>query len=231
MRTTVRHLRATVVRWLKRLFQAVSTGLTPSGFKKELKRRNARRVGTARPWLMPEEALVAEALAKIVVPSDEESPGIDEVCVLGQSAIDVLNEIIKRCPDRQALYPRGLLAFDVWALKEHGCNFTELTLDKQTRLFRAAQGLNDRFWDGRSKIGRIWRRLETLLEMRRGTYYAAMLYPLVREDSLRIFYTSRVSWIWLGYDGPPMENGYASLTEPRDAAKQPGLRVEKASCR
>lgn len=217
MQKALIHLRATPVRWLNRLFQAVSTVLTPSGFRKELGRRNARRLGTARPWLMPEEALVADALAKIVVPSEEESPGIDDVCLLGQSTIDVLNEIIRSCPNRQDLYSRGLLSFDIWAFKEHGCNFTELTIDKRTDLFRAAQGLNDRLWDARSKVGKIWRRLEALAEMRRGTYYAALLYPMIRDDSLQIFYTSRVSWIWLGYDGPPMEKGYASLTEPRDA--------------
>jgi hypothetical protein len=225
---TLIHFRSTAVRWLEGLFQAAGTLLAPSGFKKELRRRDAQRVANARRWLVPEEALIADALAKIVVPSEEESPGIDEVCVLGQDAIDALDEIIRRCPDRRDLYSRGLLSFDVWAFKEHGCNFAELTIDKQTDLFRAAQELNGRLRESQSKIRKLWRRLEALAEMGRGNYYAVLLYPVIRDDSLRIFYTNQVSWIWLGYDGPPMEKGYASLTEPRNPAGRLGLASEKS---
>jgi hypothetical protein len=40
------------------------------------------------------------------------------------------------------------------------------------------------------------------------------LYPVIRNDCIQIFYTSQVSWVWLGYDGPPMEKGYSNLIQP-----------------
>ena len=42
-------------------------------------------------------------------------------------------------------------------------------------------------------------------------FVAGLLYPHVRSDCFQVFYTSRVSWIWLEYDGPPMEKGYLKL--------------------
>jgi hypothetical protein len=81
----------------------------------------AERLTNGRLWLGPEETVVAEALAKIVVPSEEEAPGIDEVCEIGPSTIDALDAIVRQCPRRQDLYSRGLLSFDIWAVKEQGC--------------------------------------------------------------------------------------------------------------
>lgn len=189
--------------------------LAPSEFDREIGRRNAERAGNSRQWLTAEEAAVAEALAKIIIPSEEESPGIDEVCVLGPGAITLLDKMIRKCPDRQRAYSRGLLSFDIWAFKEHGCKFPDLSADQQTNLFRAAQEMNDSLNAGISRLDKVWRRLGALAQIRKGTLYAALLYPRIREDSLKIFYTSRVSWIWLAYDGPPMDKGYVSLSRAR----------------
>jgi Gluconate 2-dehydrogenase subunit 3 len=187
----------------------------PRNFNQELGRRNAERKGRSGQWLTPEEMAVAEALTKIVIPSEEESPGIDEVGVLGPSAITSLDKMISGCPIKQHFYSRGLLSFDVWAMKEHGSTFPGLPVDQQTSLFRRAQEMNDRWNISSSLIAKVRRRFDALAQIMRGSFDAVMLYRIIRDDSVQIFYTSRVSWVWLDYDGPPMEKGYLNLTPRR----------------
>jgi hypothetical protein len=76
--------------------------------EKELARRDAERPGKDLRWFTPEEASVAEALARIIVPSDEETPGLDEVGVLDPPAIVALDNLVIGSPYRQQLYSRGL---------------------------------------------------------------------------------------------------------------------------
>src|SRR5208283_2680528 len=105
------------------------------GMSKELARRDGERGCHNLRWFTPEEAVVAEALARVIVPSDEETPGIDEVDVFGPPAIVALDGLVATSPHRQYLYSRGLLSFDVWALKKHGCKFAEMSKEDQIRLF------------------------------------------------------------------------------------------------
>lgn len=178
------------------------------GANKELARRNAERGRSTLRWLTPDEQAVAEALARIIVPSDEETPGIDEVQVLGPPAIEVLDRLVAASSYRQHLYSRGLLAFDLWALKQRKCKFAEMAKEDQIGLFKVAeQVFKDRTTDG-SPVIKAWQRLRAITQ---GSYLAGQLYPQIRNDSLQVFYTSRVSWIWLGYDGPPMDKGYPNL--------------------
>jgi hypothetical protein len=195
--------------------QAASLALTPGDFNKELGRRNAERGRNSFQWFTAKEAVVAEALAKVIVPSEEGSPGIDEVRIFGPSAVSSLDKIIKTCSDKQHIYSHGLLSFEFWALKEHGCKFDSLSTGQQTNLFRAAQKINESGTAPGSPMAKVRRRVDTLTQTRRGTFHAARLYPMIRDDCLQIFYTSRASWTWLGYDGPPMEKGYSNLTRPR----------------
>jgi hypothetical protein len=183
-------------------------------FNEEVSRRNAQRKKHGQ-WLTSEEAAVAEALGKIIVPSDEDTPGFDEVSVLGASAISSLDNLIKNCGDRQYCYSRGLLSFDIWAWREHGRKFVDLSTERQTNLFRAAQEVHENLKRRPSRIAKVWRRFGApFAEVRNGTLYAAGLYPVIRNDCVQIFYTSQVSWVWLGYDGPPMEKGYSNLIQP-----------------
>jgi hypothetical protein len=184
-------------------------------FYQEVDRRNTQRSANSGQWLLPEEAAVAESLARVIIPSDEGTPGIDEVCVLGPSAITSLDKMIRNCSYRQEVYARGLLSFDVWSLRKHRRKFVELSTEQQANLFRAAQEINESQQANPSAITKRWRRFDAFAEVRRGTSYAAELYPIIRADCLEIFYTSRVSWVWLEYDGPPMEKGYSSLVQPR----------------
>lgn len=182
---------------------------------KELARRHAERGRNTFRWFTPEEAVVAEALATVIVPSDQETPGIDEVDVLGPPAIVMLDNLITTSPHRQYLYSRGLLSFDAWALKERGCKFAEMSRADQVMLFGTAQQGYEDWTANASAVRKAWRRLRTVRQTRRGSFFAAQLYPQVRIDCLQIFYTSRVSWIWLDYDGPPMDKGYPSVVERR----------------
>lgn len=193
-----------------------SLGFLVRDFYQELDRRNAQRSANPGQWLMPEEAAVAEALGKVIIPSDEDSPGFDEVCVLGSSAITSLDKMIRNCADRQHFYSRGLLSFDVWSLRKYRRRFVEISTEQQIDLFREAQEINENRNGNSSVLMKFWRRFGApFTGVRAGTLYAGELYPMIREDCIQIFYTSRVSWVWLEYDGPPMEKGYSDLIRPR----------------
>lgn len=208
------HVRKIFVDWFKRASEACAGAASP-GMTKELARREAERGKDTFRWFTPPDAATAEALARIIVPSDQETPGIDEVSVLDPPAMVTLDRLIATSPDRQYVYSRGLLSFDVWALKRHQRKFAELAQGDQIVLFKAAQHLHERQSGRISATKKAWRRLRALAQVGKGTYFAAQLYPQIRNDCLQVYYTSRVSWVWLEYDGPPMDKGYSSLVEPR----------------
>ena len=215
MMTILSFSKRVLTKVLDRLLKA-SLGFLIRDFYQEVDRRNVQRSTNPKQWLTQEEACVAEALAKIVIPSDEEAPGIDEVSVLGPSAITSLDKMIRNCSFRQQVYAPGLLSFDVWSLRKHRCKFVDLSTEQQTNLFRAAQEIHESQQANHSVITKLWRRFGApFADVSRGTSYAAVLYPIIRADCLEIFYTSRVSWAWLEYDGPPMEKGYSNLIRPR----------------
>jgi len=185
------------------------------GIDKELARRDTERGHGTFRWFTSDEATVAEALANIIVPSDEETPGIDEVDVLGPPAIVTLDNLVMASAERQYLYSRGLLSFDTWALNQRGCKFAEMPKEDQTRLFRVAQQIYEGWTASGSATRKAWRRIRAITQAKDGSLLAAQLYPQIRNDCLQVFYTSRVSWVWLDYDGPPMDKGYPSVFEPR----------------
>jgi len=184
--------------------------------EKELARRDTQRGGKYLGWFTAEEVVLAEALATLIVPSAEETPGIEEVGVLDPPAIVALDNLVAKSSYHQHLYSHGLLAFDAWALKELGRKFAELPKEEQIMLFRAAQHNYEHWTAGGSALKKAWHRLRALCQARNGSFFAAQLYPQIRDDCFRVFYTSRVSWTWLQYDGPPMDKGYSSLATPRE---------------
>lgn len=194
----------------------IRLAIESNGTNKELARRNAQRGSNSLRWFTPDEAVVAEALAKIIVPSDEETPGMEEVCVLDEPPIVTLDKLVEASSHRQQAYAYGLLAFDRWALNEHGRRFFELTKEDQTALFRTAQQMYEGWTGDVPVISKALRRLRAIMQARKGLFFAGQLYPQIRSDCIQVFYTSRVSWVWLEYDGPPMEKGYPSVTTPRE---------------
>ncbi len=202
----------------RRLFDNCLALASP-GFSEELHRRNARRSANSSQWFVPEETAVAWALAKIIVPSADGSPGIEDISRPDQSAVALLDKIVTENSEKQALYSRGLLAFDHWALSESGQVFSDLSVDDQTNLFRAAQQRHDARVADASRTAKLRRAFGEVIHARKGIFHAERLFPTIRNDCLQIFYTSSVSWAWLQYDGPPMDEGYCSLTRPRPAGR------------
>lgn len=182
---------------------------------RELAVRDACRGARSMRWFTEGEAAVAQALGKIIVPSDEETPGLDDIDVLGPAAIVLLDKLLSTDRTRQKVYSRGLLSFDLWAKRERGCHFAELPKTDQILLFSAAQRGYEHWSASARPVIKAWRRLSSIASISSGKYFAAQLYPYIRNDCLQIFYCSRVSWVWLEYDGPPMDEGY-----PRLAARQ-----------
>jgi hypothetical protein len=165
-------------------------------------------------WFTPEEATVAEALASIIVPSDDETPGLSDVDVLGPSAISALDRIVAGSKEKQVLYSRGLLSFDLWAIDQLGCKYADLSVIEQTKIFKAAEEDFEGQMTGHA-MGKAWRRISGITQVANGKFFASQLYPEIRSDCFRVFYTSRVSWVWLEYDGPPMDQGYLRLDRHR----------------
>lgn len=180
---------------------------------KERRRRELQRGKNGFLWFTEEEVSVAQALARIIVPSDEETPGVDEVGVLDRPAMVALDTLIVQSSQRQELYARGLLSFDVWAQDRYQRKFAELSTGDQTALFADAQETYERWAEKVRLTLKLQRRFQAVLHARNGSFFAAQLYPQIREDCLQVFYTSRVSWVWLEYDGPPMDKGYPNLSE------------------
>ncbi|HXG04670.1 MAG TPA: hypothetical protein VNO23_14790, partial [Candidatus Binatia bacterium] len=50
---------------------------------------------------------------------------------------------------------------------------------------------------------------------RHGLGEAARLFPVLCADAFAAYYATPRVWRWLGYDGPPMPEGYPSLTAAR----------------
>lgn len=178
----------------------------------ELEARNARRPRTGGRWLTPQEYRTVEVLASLIVPSEIDSPGAKEA-----SAAQKIDDLISESAKRQEIYGRGLLAVDRWSRGKHGCAFDELSHKQQIDFLKRLDVLQ-RQWLGsdapRNKI-------ESMLMLRyykiTGFFSAVALFPWLRQDTLKAFYASRVSWNWLGYDGPPMPHGYVDLFESRPA--------------
>jgi Gluconate 2-dehydrogenase subunit 3 len=184
-------------------------------FCREFKRRNEERIGRKLEGFVPEEEATAEALARTIVPSEQDSPGVAEVGGFGLSVGASLNELCVEDLWRRGRYFRGLASFDVWGAREYGKRFVELAAEEQVAVFRAAEERFEKINGSASAMGKVGRRLAAFKAARHGVFFACMLYPVIRSDCMQVFYTSPVSWKWLGYDGPPMGKGYADLRKPR----------------
>jgi hypothetical protein len=118
--------------------------------------------------------------------------------------------LVASSQSRQILYAHGLFALDHLAHRKHRRKFVELTQEQQMGLLRKADQV--RHYPPRpSIIGKIARKAVMLYYKWR--FPAVDLFPRLVQDVFQCFYTSQVSWIWLGYDGPPMPRGYPGLLD------------------
>src|SRR2546426_447946 len=185
--------------------------LSPFGAARALKRRDQQRRQDGGRWFTAEESALVEILARFIVPSDETGPGADQMGSAGRSAVETLDDLVKSSPPRQRLYARGLLALDRLAKPKGKSRFVELSRDDQLQVLEFVDRLHQTWSAPSSLTTKIKNRVAALYRKWSGAYPAVALFPGLVQDVLRAFYTNRVSWSWLGYDGAPMPEGYPEL--------------------
>lgn len=187
--------------------------LIPIGRRSVMMRRAGQRPREEGRWFTPEEGQLVNELACLILPSNEDAPGANDLEIMGES---VLRQIDRRVAARQAsqrVYARGLIAVAEMALRAHGRKFTDLRDDEKMRILSVLEALHSRRSDpSRSPLRR---ELASVWGMWGGQSAAAEFYELVVSDTQMVFYSSEIAWLWLEYDGPPMPLGYESPGTPR----------------
>jgi hypothetical protein len=175
--------------------------------RREVSRRRRERPEGSGRWLRDDEITLVGTLAALIVPSDETGPGAHEAGV-----VQTLDRTLAGSPPLQALYEPGLLAFDALARERHGVSFVELPQDRKVDLLGDVDRLSQAVSDTDSMAAKIKGAVLTLRCAANGSLAAARLFPRLVSDVKQMFYTSPVGWEWLGYDGPPMPDGYPGLS-------------------
>ena len=174
--------------------------------RRTLARRERDRPQEAGRWLTPTEHGVLAALASLIIPSDDTGPGAADADVTAS-----LDRLLARSPARQPFYRNGLLACDEWAQREHGRSFVALTPDQQRALLRWLEPTDAALTRSASLTGKLRRKAVDVY--RKWRCPLLELFPELSRDVMGAFYTHRVCWDWLGYDGPPMPDGYPDLRQ------------------
>ena len=182
-----------------------------------MKRRESQRPKVEGRWLTPEEGELVDALARVIVPSSEDVPGASEMDVVGAPALRQIERLVAARQASHRVYARGLMAVDELAQAAHGRRFVDLAADEKIEIVSSMESLHrGRVDPSRNGLRqRLRRKLAHLWGMWRGRSAAAELFPMIVSDTLKVFYSSEVAWLWLRYDGPPMPLGYESLEVPR----------------
>lgn len=156
-------------------------------------------------WFTTGEYRLIGALATLILPSDETGPGASEAGV-----VDTLDHLVATSRSRQALYARGLYGFDELAQRKHGRGFAELTHAQQVNLLKMVDPAHYSGNARTTSVVEVKRKLTVLYRHFIGPSLgeASVLFPVLVGDVLQAFYSSRVAWDWLGYDGPPGPRGY-----------------------
>lgn len=194
--------------------------LSPRRVREVGRRRRARDSNGGR-WFSEDEQKLVRALAAAIIPSEADSPGAEEAGVA-----DALDRLVAGSATRRLIYERGLFAFDELARRAHARPFIELTPAQQIDLLTLIDGLHRTMFDNRSLHTKIWSRVRVLYRTWSGSFAAAELFAVLVRDAMRMFYTHPISWVWLGYDGPPMPHGYPARQErPSDVQRAEYERV------
>lgn len=171
--------------------------------RKQLAVRDQERRDMAGRWFIPHEYTLVAALAALIVPSDETGPGAAEA-----GAVDTLDRMVATSPGRQMRYAQGLLGFDELAERKYGRPFAKLMQNQQVHLLGLLdRAYNERKTRGTSILDKVERKVRDLSYKWCGLGQAADLFPRLVNDVMEAFYTSRIAWNWLGYDGPPFPSG------------------------
>jgi len=186
----------------------------------ELARRDRERPREGPQWFTADESALVEVLAHLIVPSDEGSPGAEQMDVLGRSAVETLDRLVAASPRRQALYARGLLALDRLAKDEYKSTFVALSQENQVHLLQFVDRRHQEWSKPISITAKLKTKIAILYHKWSGLFPATELFPTLVQDVLQAFYTNRVSWAWLDYDGPPMPEGYPHPLDRRSRVRE-----------
>src|SRR6267378_498803 len=217
------HLTRGLVEFSEATLGHVVTMLSASGAARQLKQRHTERAGDRAGWFTAAESALVEVLAALIVPSDETGPGAEQMGLAGRSAAETVDELVKRSPRRQSLYVGGLLALDRLAKTTGKSRFVELSREDQLQLLQFVDRLHQKWSTPQSHVTKIKNKIDVLYRKWSGVFPAVELFPSLVQDVLQAFYAHRVSWVWLGYDGPPMPEGYPGL-DPRSPKPEAGIR-------
>ncbi len=159
--------------------------------------------GEGPPLLTVDERALLAALCGVVIPCDESGPGAQEAGVAEALAAKIASQ-----PQLQGMYSRGLRSFDAWAQHLHRRAFAKLPYDQQVQIVTQVDEIARDWSRSLSFSNKVFRKLRTIMQKRRGLSDAVELFPRLVRDITEIFYTSPTAWQWLGYQGPPMPKGY-----------------------
>jgi hypothetical protein len=181
-----------------------------------LSRREHERPTDGVLWFVPAEYALVKVLSSIIIPSGIDGPGAAEANV----AEHIDRTVAKSGTSVKNVYANGLAAFDVAAERKYEKLFTELTPSQQIELCTLVGQANAVLnFDPSSLPLRAYRKLSfwyyfEWLDLRA----AAELFDRLLLDTKVGFYTSKVAWDWLGYDGPPFPLGYIGRPSPCSAS-------------
>jgi hypothetical protein len=164
-------------------------------------------------------AMVA-ALADLIVPCDGDGPGARDARVAPR-----LEQRVGTSAQARARYSRGLAAIDRVARRHRGRPFLALPPEAQRDVLARVDRVARRVaWTRDASLARRAGRRLALLHYsgpgwraRHGMDEAKIFFPQLVDDVLSMFWTSSAAWRWIGYDGPPMAEGYPELAQPRGA--------------
>jgi hypothetical protein len=177
---------------------------------RRMKERQAARPADGQHWFAPDERPSVRALADLVIPPDQSSPGAGE-----PEVIERLDRLVATSASRQELYARGFVGFDELATREGVRSFGELRSELQRQIITAIDSVYIDTTTGGYSLVEIAQR--NLVEAYHtwpspggwsGFSEAIQLWPQLVVDVKEAFYTSNVAWQWLAYDGPPFPRGY-----------------------
>jgi hypothetical protein len=169
--------------------------------------------------LSSKEMLTLECLAAIILPSDSSGPGAVDAGVVA-----TIIRSLGTDKGKQSAYKRGLQAIDGLARGRFEKDLEALSPEFQHALVSFIDQADGRIgFDARTIAERVRRKLSYW-------YYASLMdvasvlefWKMLREDVLVQFYSSRIAWDWLGYEGPPFPNGYmmaSSITQKTEVLR------------
>jgi choline dehydrogenase-like flavoprotein len=213
-----------IVKWLSEKSLQIICRITPNNSKKRLSeraRRCERRPGKGYLWFTKDEADLLELLAALIVPSEESTPGANEMEVLGPSLSKVVDTWASASEESKSIYSEGLIAIDGLANNRYQTGFSKLEPSQRLDLLKSLS-ISTHIGKKRKSPSKMFRDYLLLLRTAwAGAFPGIKLFPILRRDVLTAFYTSQVSWIWLDYDGPPMPHGYPDLNNKRPQKPAP----------